>query len=81
MLRLKAFGGCKSQIFAIGAKNARLGNCITEARRRSVRHGDDFDWLEGPFAIREARGAHGCSASTSSQHLILSKLIKLTFIE
>ena len=81
MLRLKAFGGCKSQIFAIGAKNARLGNCIAEARRRSVRHGDDFDWLGGPFAIREARGAHGCSASTSSQHLILSKLIKLTFIE
>ena len=39
----KGFGGCKRQIFVIGSRNAVRKDCIVEARRRSVRHGDDFD--------------------------------------
>ena len=34
-------------IFVIGDTNAGRGVRVAEARRRSVRHGDDFDYLGG----------------------------------
>ena len=36
-------------------KNAGRGDCIAEARRRSVRHGDNLDWLGGHSANQEAQ--------------------------
>ena len=54
MFRKKAFGGCKSKKFVFGYKNAGRRDCIAEARRRSVWHGDDFDWLVAHSANQEA---------------------------
>ena len=34
--------------------DVKSGDCIVEARRRGVRHGDDFDGLGGHFANQEA---------------------------
>ena len=50
----KALGGCKIQIFVIGDNNSGCGDWIAETRRRSVRYGDDFDWLGGHSANYKA---------------------------
>ena len=65
----KAFGGCKGQIFVIGNQIAGREDKIGEPGRRSIRLGDDFDWLEvgweAILRIRRLRrsvcGVHGCS--------------------
>ena len=40
------FGGCKSQKNFI---EEETWTGVAEAGKRSVGHGDDFDWLGGPF--------------------------------
>ena len=50
----KAFNGCKSQIFVIGYRidGRELGN--GQPVKRSMRLGDDFDWLGDHSANQEA---------------------------
>ena len=48
----KAFGGCKSKIYLF--LEIRMLDVETVLRRRSVWHGDDFDWLGGHSANKEA---------------------------
>ena len=50
----KTFGKSKRQIYDIEDKNAGRGVRVAEARRRIVRHGDNFDWLRRAFANQEA---------------------------
>ena len=76
----KAFCGFKSQIFVIGDKNA--GH---EALRRSMRHGDDFDWLGGHSAKKEAPEvsswnlrAHGVSTPPPSYSIMISLKTAIT---
>ena len=67
MLRLfvkKGFDGCKSKIFVIGDMNAGRGDRTVKARRCSVRHGDDFDWLGGHC---ENQGGRDIGAEVSWQ--------------
>ena len=56
----------KSQIFVIRDNYAGRGVRVAESWIRSVRHGDDFDWLGGHSANQEAlevnlRGSYGCN--------------------
>ena len=54
IFRKTRLGECKSQIFVFGDKNAGRGDRVVEAWRRSVRHGDGFDWLGGHSVNYEA---------------------------
>jgi len=49
----KAFDGF-SQIYVIGDKSDGRGLRVAEARRRTVRYGDDFDFVGGHSANLEA---------------------------
>ena len=55
-------------MFVIEENKAGRGVRLAAAWRRSLRHGDDFDWLGGYSANQEAlevisQGSGGCSVS------------------
>ena len=50
---------CISQIFVIGYRILVREYRVWEPDRRSIRHGDDFDWLGGHSANNEAQEVVG----------------------
>ena len=77
----KAFCGFKSQIFVIEDVETEL----LKAGRGSMRHGDDFDWLGGHSAKKEAPEvsswnlrAHGVSTPPPSYSIMISLKTAIT---